>query len=167
MLRNTAINLSLKIGLAIPFMYTCLASFFVPDHVLSFWPKFIVRHINETVILFITGLGTLIFVVSMLFFRSSDHQKFVVSSSGMIAIALVGLSNLDNVPFLIDLVPLFFIALALTLRYYPRVRVVAETKITPLANVTIQKHKYAEVKDTVVEVGIDAEHDQHIFVPKQ
>lgn len=94
-----------------------------------------------------------------------------------VLLVLAGLFNLTNVPFIVDIAPLFFISLALSLRYYPRVRIIAQTKVTPLASLTVHDDLDEVSSDTnssennstetVVESDTHLEHDQHIFVPKQ
>lgn len=159
MLRNSVINFTLKLGLAFPLFYAGLASLVVPQHVLSFWPTFIASNINETVIIILSGLCSF-GLIGWLFSNKKQFASAVTTGS---AFALVGLFNIKNVPFIIDLAPLFFIALALSFRYYPRIRVIAQTKVTSLANVT----DLDEEVETVVESGVHTEHDQHIFIPKQ
>lgn len=161
MLRNSIINFTLKLGLAFPLFYAGLAALIVPDHVLSFWPSFISSNTNESVLVFVSGLCSFA-LIGWLF---SNKTQFVSAVTTGSIFALVGLFNITNVPFIIDLTPLFFISLALSFRYYPRIRVVAQTKVTSLASVTV--HEDESTTESVTESGIHTEHDQHIFIPKQ
>lgn len=164
MLRNSAINLCLKLGLALPLLYATLAAFVVPDHVLSLWPTFISTKFNESILVFISGLATFALVVWLF----SRKWKFQCAISITILIALVGLLNITNIPFVMTLAPLFFIAAGLTLRYYPRIRIMTQTRVTPLAHITpLDDLDDEDDEGEVVESDIHAEHDQHIFVPKQ
>lgn len=173
MLRNSIINFILKIGLAFSLFYTGLASIIVPDHVISFWPKFLSSNLNESFLVFITGIISFVFI-GWIF---SNKFQFTSAVSIAVALALAAVFNLTNVPFIVDIAPLLFISLALSLRYYPRVRVIAQTKVTPLANITVHDdldevtpHTTSDESnsvESVVESDIHEEHDQHIFVPKQ
>lgn len=179
MLRNSIINFTLKIGLAFSLFYTVLASIVVPDHVISFWPNFLSSNLNESFLVFLTGLVAF----GLIAWIFSNKFQFASAVSISIALALAGIFNLTNVPFIVDVAPLFFISLALSLRYYPRVRVIAQTKVTPLASITVHDDldeiaSYAAktTSDTenesnsvesVVESDTHLDHDQHIFVPKR
>lgn len=179
MLRNSIINFTLKIGLSFSLFYTVLASIVVPEHVISFWPNFLSSNLNESFLVFLTGLFAFGFIVWIF----SNKFQFVSVVSITVVLALAGIFNLTNVPFIVDVAPLFFISLALSLRYYPRVRVIVQTKVTPLASITVHDDldevassasKVASGADnesnsveSVVESDTHLEHDQHIFVPKQ
>ncbi|MCF7865408.1 MAG: hypothetical protein K9M11_02800 [Candidatus Pacebacteria bacterium] len=161
MLRNSVINFTLKIALAFPLFYSGLAALIVPDHVLSFWPTFISSNINESVLIFLSGFCSFA-LIGWLF---SNKIPFASTTTAGIIFAVVGIFNITDVPFIIDLAPLFLISLALSFRYYPRIRVIAQTKVTSLANVTV--HEDESITESVTESGIHTEHDQHIFIPKQ
>lgn len=173
MLRNSIINFTLKVGLAFSLFYTVLASIIVPDHVISFWPNFLASNLNESFLVFLTGLISF----GLICWVFSNKLQFASAVTTGAMLALTGIFNISNVPFIIDLAPLFFISLALSFRYYPRVRVIAQTKVTSLATVTVHDdldevspHTVSDESnsvETVVESGIHEEHDQHIFVPKQ
>ncbi len=173
MLRNSIINFTLKIGLAFPLFYTGLAAIIVPDHVISFWPDFISANLSESFLVFFSGLVSF-GLIGWIFSKKLQFSSAVTMTS---LIGLAGLCNITNVPFIVDLAPLFFISLALAFRYYPRVRVIAQTRVTSLATVTVHDdldevspHTASDESnstETVVESGIHEEHDQHIFVPKQ
>lgn len=173
MLRNSAINIVLKVGLSISLLLTALAGFVVPQNVSARWPSFIVNHSNE----YLIGIFTSIVCLALVVWLFSSKKKFIAASSITVAIALAGLFNITDFSYLFELSPLFFISLALTLRYYPRIRVLTQTKVTPLTHVSHididGEHFSEETEDGssehitgVVEADIHAEHDQHIFIPK-
>lgn len=128
MLRNSVINITLKIGLSLALLYTALDSFLMPADVLLKWPAFIVHRVDEGTLASFTGIVCLGLIV-WLFFGS---RKFTSAVTTLVCISLTGLFNILSVSFLFGLAPLFFITLALCFRYYPRVRIVGETLITPL-----------------------------------
>jgi hypothetical protein len=128
MLRNSVINIVLKIGLSLSLLYVALASLIVPVKVLWAWPSFIANRVADGTLASLTGIICFGLIIWLFFGR----KKFASSAVVLIAIALTGLCNITNVSFLFILAPLFFIALALCLRYYPRVRIVSETFVTPL-----------------------------------
>lgn len=128
MLRNPLINISLKVGLSISLLYTALASIIVPDSVISRWPLFISHRVGEGTLASFTSIACIALII-WLFFGKKQFQPAVAS---LICITLTGIFNILSVDFLFSLAPLFFISLALCLRYYPRVRIVGETMVTPL-----------------------------------
>jgi hypothetical protein len=173
MLRNSIINFTLKLGLAFSLFYTGLACIIVPDYVILYWPNFLSSNLSESFLVFTSGLVSF-GLIAWLF---SNKFQFASATTTTALFAITGLFNITNVPFIVDLAPLFFISLALSLRYYPRVRVIAQTKVTPLASVTVHDD-LDEVSsntnldennstETVVEADTHLEHDQHIFVSKQ
>ena len=181
MLRNTLINFTLKLGLAVSLIYSALEALVVPNNILKHWPDFLVSNVNDSLLIILTSIICIAFVAW--FFSNKGQFTSAISLTSLWV--LIALFNITDVPFLIDIAPLFFISSALSLRYYPRIRVVAQTKVTPLANVSIpetevdthqsvppQKNDSPESNEsdlatTVVESDIHTEHDQHIFVPKQ
>ncbi len=128
MLRNSVINILLKVGLSISLLYAALASVFAPSLVVSRWPFFVSNQISEGTLSLFTGLICLV-LIAWLF---SGKKKFAATVTVTVAITLTALLNILSVSFLFSLAPLFFIALGLSIRYYPRVRIVSETMVTPL-----------------------------------
>lgn len=163
MLRNIAVNAVLKIGLIFPLAYSGLAALVIPDKVLTFWPSILVNHLNNSFLIFVSGVAPFILAGWLCLKRKNFTSALTIT----ILMILIGLSNIKNVPFLIELAPLFFIGLALSLQHYPRIRVIGQTKVTPLANITIEDEDMEERIESVVESEIHREHDQHIFIPKQ
>lgn len=162
MLRNTLINFTLKLGLALSLIYTGLEAIIVPDNVLVYWPEFLTSSIHDSILILITS-AVCFGLIAWIFSNKGPFTSAMVCSS---LVGVVGIVNIMDVPFLIDIAPLFFISVALSLRYYPRIRVVAQTKVTPLANITTEAIPEKRT-ETVIESDIHTEHDQHIFVPKQ
>lgn len=168
MLRNSLINFTLKLGLAFALVYAGLASIAVPDQVLSFWPSFLSSHLNQSFLIFLSGIGCF----SLVGWIFSNKMQFTSAVTTSAIFALTGIFNITDVPFLVGLAPLFFISTALALRYYPRVRVIGQTKVTTLANITFHNTENGnkpegQTVESVVESGTHEEHDQHIFIPKQ
>ena len=166
MLRNSIINLVLKIGLCISLLFTILTSFITPDVVVSKWPSFFAHRISEQNLAEFTGLLCLILVIWLL----SGKNKFTSTIVTGVFVLLTILFNLTHATFVFSILPLFFISIALSLRYYPRIRVVVQTKVTPLGQVTEMTgdEQSADVTDLgVAESDIHIEHDQHLFIPKQ
>lgn len=165
MLRNSAINIVLKIALSISLLYVVLAGFLAPQNVTSRWPSFISGPSNEAILGGITSIIS-IFFIAWLF---SGKKKFSAVASVTISILISILFNISDLSYIFQVSPLFLIGLALSLRYYPRIRVIAQTRVTPLNNIT-PIDEYGDHDDTdtdVVESDIHAEHDQHIFIPKE
>jgi hypothetical protein len=168
MLRNSIINLVLKVGLGISLLFATLASFVTPSVVVSKWPNFIAERISEQNLAEFTGLVCLGLTVWLL----SGKTKFASSVTVGILVLLTILSNLTYVTFVFSIFPLFFISIALSLRYYPRIRVVVQTKVTPLGQTTEvtlpSDNQAADLTDLgVTESDIHLEHDQHLFISKQ
>ncbi len=128
MLRNSVVNILLKVGLGLPLLYTAVTAFIVPSRVISRWPLFITHHVDDNTLAVFTGIICVAFVIWIFF----GTKKFASCISLTAAIALAALFNIKSASFLFGLAPQFFIALALSIRYYPRVRVVSETFVTPL-----------------------------------
>jgi uncharacterized membrane protein len=171
MLRNSIINLVLKIALCISLLYVTLASFISPNIVVLKWPHFISDKVSEQSLAQFTGLLSITLIVWLL----SGKKKFLSSITIGICVVLTILVNITvNVSFVFSILPLLFISIALALRYYPRIRVVVQTKVTPLGQVSTTEVKMegdgqaADVTDLgIAESEVHIEHDQHIFISKQ
>jgi hypothetical protein len=189
MLRNTIINIVLKIGLSISLLYASLASFIVPATVIEYWPNFISNNVSENFLSIFTGIVSLVYIVWIF----SGRYRFASVSSLSIIFILFGISNIYNVGLLFNIAPIFCISLALSLRYYPRVRIVAQTKVTPLEDqsrlpieninpgaellpektmldldtssksISIEEKDINNVDESAIQKK-DKDHDQHLFV---
>ncbi len=158
MLRNSLISLILKIGLSISLLYASLASFVVPALVVEKWPNFISQNLSEVFLSTLTGLMALFYIVWLF----SRKYRFTATASLSVIIVLFALSNVRQVPLLFDLGPLLAISAALSLRYYPRVRVVTQTKVSTLSHDGTHDH----VKDrNGSRTANEKDHDQHLFIP--
>ena len=158
MLRNTLINLTLKIGLMISLLYGALASFIVPATVVSYWPTLISRNLSESFLSTFTGIAILIYMAMIIY----NRRRFYTYSSLSFFILAMILLNIRNVQLLFNMAPILAISLGLSLRYYPRVRVVAQTKVT-----TIDEEgeiEIAEINRKGDLIPSEKEHDQHLFV---
>ncbi|MBU3668913.1 MAG: hypothetical protein FGM57_03015 [Candidatus Taylorbacteria bacterium] len=145
MLRTYVINFISKIGLGVPLLYVFLISIFNQSVVIAAWPSTISKHVNEEALVLLTLIGSAV-LIAWLF---SGKKNFEVSTT---ILALLLITTASNLNLILDLTPLICLALGLTLRYYPRIRVVAETKVS------IPKENGG--------VHTTDDHDQHIFVPK-
>jgi hypothetical protein len=141
MLRNSVVNILLKVGLALPLLYTALAAFVVPARVITRWPLFVTHHVDESTLTVFTGIVCVAFVIWLFF----GTRKFISAATLTLCIGLTILFNIKSESFVFGLAPLFFIALALSIRYYPRVRVVSETFLTPLHEGHLSGEKNSEV----------------------
>ncbi len=148
MLRTYIINTISKIGLAASFVYTLLLTLFDQSRIVSAWPHVVSKYINEDALILLTALS-LVFMTIWMF---SGKRKFESALTNFVLIFFVILVHITDIHFVFQLIPLLCISLGLALRYYPRVRIVAETKISiPKENGGVHKTD---------------EHDQHIFVPE-
>ncbi len=168
MLRNSIINLVLKVALCLSLLFTALASFITPSIVVSKWPSIIAANISEQNLAEFTGLLCLGLTAWLI----SGKMKFSSSVTLAVLTFLTIIFNLTLVTFVFSVFPLFFISIALSLRYYPRIRVIVQTKVTPLGQITESEMTHdsqaADVTDLgVAESDIHLEHDQHLFITKQ
>jgi hypothetical protein len=154
MLRTSIINFISKIGLIVPFLYTLFITFLDPQRIVVRWPDFLSRHVNENALVLITGLVS----VSIVIWIFSNRLKFAAAAAALISMSLVLITNITDPKLLFESVPAFCLALGLTLRYYPRIRVIAGTKVTRPTS-----HTYKKADGTQVEMS---DHDQHLFVPE-
>jgi len=128
MLRSSVVNITLKIGLSISMLYTALAGVLVPQKVTLRWPNFIANNLHQGLLGGITALACVCLAIWLFIGR----DKFLSSISTVVLVSLTCIVNLNDGPFVFSLSPLFFMSLALAIRYYPRVRIIAETHVTPL-----------------------------------
>lgn len=119
MLRQSLVSFVLKIGLSCSLLFVTVCSFFRPIEAATYYPRFLVTGIDDRGIIYTVGIISLLLVVWIL----SGRHKFSSSLVVTIGIAIVGLVNITNIYFLLNIAPVFAIGLALVLRYYPRVRV--------------------------------------------
>lgn len=154
MLRTSIINFVSKIGLAVPFIYTLYIAISDPLRVVVRWPVFLSHHVNENALVLITGLASISIVVWIF----SNRFKFVAVVTALICMSLVLLTNITDPKLLFESIPAFCLALGLTIRYYPRIRVITGTKVTRAVPYSQKK-----TDGTPGEVN---DHDQHLFVPE-
>ncbi len=170
MLRTSVINFVSKIGLAIPLLYLSLLSIFDQSKVVGFWPVTLSKHVNENALALITCLAS----GALIAWLFSNQYKFQAALTSLIGISLAGILNMFNFDLILTLTPLFCLALGLSLRYYPRVRVVAPTRVTiPKEHVIEHAEKEAEKNESEISPALKAtvktivdEHDQHLFIPE-
>lgn len=157
MLRTSIINFVSKIGLAVPFLYSFFISVLNPQKAISRWPNFLSHHINETVLILITSLVS----ASIVFWIFTNKLKFAAVSTALVSLSLVLLINIDDLNLVFESIPALCLALGLSLRYYPRVRVITGTKVTiPSAHAPTQANTSTHL------AGVANDHDEHLFVPE-
>jgi hypothetical protein len=124
MLRNSAINFVLKIGLGLTCLGFALYSLAYPNIILEFYPQFIPNIIGDLTTLIIGSLAALVMAIWIF----SRKHKFACSFSFLLLIFLAIITNLTSLRFISVAWPLFIISLALAIRYYPRVRIIIPHK---------------------------------------
>ncbi len=136
MLRNSAISLILKIGLSLSSIMFAVLSIFRASDILSYYPNFLISLFGD---LFVLILGACIALFLSIWIFSAKH-KFAAVFTYAIALLLGIFTNISSLTFLAIAWPLFCMSLALSLRYYPRIRVIIpgkngeeKMKIVPIA----------------------------------
>jgi hypothetical protein len=168
MIRNSAINLMLKIGLAVSSLVFAIVSLVRANDVLFYYPEFIVSIFGEAVTLI---AGALIALALTGWILSQKH-KFAASFTYVIVIGLGMLVNFTSLTFLAMAWPLFCIAGALSLRYYPRIRILIpdkngeeKMKIVPLDEAsaeTSETNEMSETDDTSDDTDDDETNDEGV-----
>ncbi len=140
MLRTGAINLVLKIALISSSLVFALFSFAQGATVIQYYPSFIINTLNESTTLILGSLLSMSLAIWLL----SRKQRFAAITTYFIILSIGMLFNITSLTFLGMVWPLWCISLALTLRYYPRIRVLAKDshgryvmKIIPAATAAI------------------------------
>ncbi len=124
MIRTSAINLVLKVGLAITSIAFAIASFWKANEVLLYYPHFVISIFGE---MFTLALGAAAAIVMGIWLLSQKH-KFAAAFTYTLLILFAILFNLDSIRFLSTGWPLLCMAAALSIRYYPRIRVIVSHK---------------------------------------
>ncbi len=104
-----------------------LLAFLRPIDIVGLYPHAIINSSNETGFITISGILALLLAAWIL----SNRFKFFSNLTMTILVALTALINLTNLRLLFMLAPIFALALGLTVRYYPRIRVI-DKSATPL-----------------------------------
>lgn len=124
MIRNSAINLILKIGLALSSIVFAILSYVQASSILAYYPNFIISIFGEIPSLIIGSIIALL----LAFWILSRKHKFAAAFSYVIMLGIGMLANITSFTFVAITWPLFCIAIALSLRYYPRIRVIIPAK---------------------------------------
>lgn len=124
MLRNSAINLVLKVGLGVTCIGFVVYSIFYPDVIAETYPQFMLDLIGDVASLIIGGLVAL-FMAAWIFSRK---HKFACFSIFTFLIFIAIIANITSLRFLSVAWPLLVISFALMIRYYPRVRIIIPHK---------------------------------------
>lgn len=166
MLRNSVINFVLKAGLGIACLGFAVYSFAYPNTVLEFYPLFIADLIGDLATLII---GAAVATFMALWLLSRRH-KFACSSTFLILVTIAMLANITSLRFLSVAWPLFVISLALSIRYYPRVRIIVSHKdgermrIVPIEPST-EGSRDASAEDEVVDEDSEAANAKEDLLP--
>jgi hypothetical protein len=120
MLRNSAINFVLKIGLGLSCIGFAIYSIAFPNVIIDFYPHFVPDIIGDMATLI---LGSL-FAIFMAVWIFSRRQKFACASVFFIIFLVAILANITSLRFVSMIWPLLVISMALAIRYYPRVRII-------------------------------------------
>lgn len=120
MLRQSLASLVQKIGLSLSFIFATLIAFYRPIEAISFYPRLSFWDTNITAITSVGGIVCFIMAVWII----SNKKKFLANLIATILVGLAMITNLTNLHFVLSLIPVFALALSLTIRYYPRVRVI-------------------------------------------
>jgi hypothetical protein len=121
MLRQSVASLILKIGISINLLLVALLSFFKPFEIISYYPRFAVNTNNETAVTVTGGIIAIILAIWIL----SGKYKFTSALTLLIGLCLTLFINFFNLRFVLETAPVFAIALSMTVRYYPRIRVIS------------------------------------------
>ena len=120
MLRQSLYSFVQKVGLALSLIYIGILSFLHPIELVPYFPRFLININNETGFISLIGILAVLLALWIL----SNKFKFYSNLTAAILIGLTGLTNITNLRFLFVGAPAFAIALSLTIRYYPRIRVI-------------------------------------------
>lgn len=114
----------LKVGLALSSIVFAIVSFTRASDILSYYPNFIISIFGDLLTL---AFGAIISIFLAVWVLARKH-KFASAFTYMLVIGLGMLANITSLTFLAVAWPLFCIAGALSLRYYPRIRVIIPGK---------------------------------------
>lgn len=120
MLRQSLASLVQKIGLSFSFLYAMLIAFFRPVEAVQYYPRIAYWQTNITSVVIVGGFICLLMAVWVI----SNRKKFLANLIATIVIGLAALINITKLHFVLSITPVFALALSLTIRYYPRVRVI-------------------------------------------
>lgn len=124
MLRQSLYSFVQKVGLALSLTYIGILSFLHPIELVPYFPRFLININNETGFISLAGIIAVLLALWIL----SNRFKFYSNLTAAILIGITGLANITNLRFLFVTAPAFAIALSLTIRYYPRIRVITKPR---------------------------------------
>lgn len=125
MIRTSAINLVLKAGLVVTSFIFAIISILNISRISIYYPDFAISIFGET---FMVLFGALI-AIALAIWLLIRKYKFTAAFTYTILVFLGMLFNLNSIRFLSVAWPLFCMSLALSLRYYPRIRVIISKKL--------------------------------------
>lgn len=149
MLRQSLVGFVLKLGLGFSLLYAAFFSFLKPIEAIPFYPSFLATSIDDRGVVYVIGIATLGLVGWMF----SGKRKFLSSLTVTVLIGLVALINITEISFFFKVAPSFAIALALTLRYYPRIRVITKSAMPG-------SHKKVSITELISEDESDIADDE-------
>lgn len=120
MLRQSLASAVQKIGLSLSFIYATLIAIFRPAEAAQYYPRFNFWSTNITSVVTIGGVICFILAIWII----SNRKKFLANLIATIILGLAMLINITKLHLILSLTPVFALALSLTIRYYPRVRVI-------------------------------------------
>ncbi|MES3005781.1 MAG: hypothetical protein V4664_02430 [Patescibacteria group bacterium] len=130
MLRQSLASLVQKIGLSLSFVYATLIAFFRPIEATSYYPRLSYWSTDITALVGIGGFLSLVMAVWII----SNRKKFLANLIATALLSLAILINITKLHFILSVTPVLALALSLTIRYYPRVRVIGPNPpISPIA----------------------------------
>lgn len=135
MLRQSLYSFVQKVGLALSLTYIGILSFLHPIELVPYFPRFLININNETGFISLAGIIAILLALWII----SNQFKFYSNLAATVLIGLTSIINITNLRFLFVVAPAFAIALSLTIRYYPRIRVI----IKPTTPTEDHSHEFA------------------------
>lgn len=120
MLRQSLASLVQKIGLSLSFVFAALIAFFRTIEAVQYYPRWSYSSTDITSIVYTGGFICLLMAIWII----SNKAKFWANLTATVFIGLAILFNITKLHFILTLAPVLALALSLTIRYYPRVRVI-------------------------------------------
>lgn len=120
MLRQFLVGFTLRLGLTLPLAVFAVLSFVRPLDVAMYYPVVLINIFNEWTITFIGGILAILLGAWVI----SKKKKFYSNLVFGILLLLAIISNIQDVGFLLYVIPIACITLSLFIRDYPRTRVI-------------------------------------------
>lgn len=124
MLRHFLVGLILRLGIALPLVIFAIVSFIRPLDMAAYYPLILINVVNEWVITFIGG----VLAIALAAWIISKQKKFYSNLTFAVLLVLAVITNIQDIQFLLYVIPMACITLSLFIRDYPRVRVITSDK---------------------------------------